>query len=79
MSKQRLTGWFDPDVKPAIPGVYEVKSRYGSPGPWYSYFDGKKFCYRDKGGPQAAAKNSWLETVAPESATWRGLAEDPSL
>lgn len=76
MSKQRLTEWFEPDVKPTLLGVYEVKSPYGSAGPWYSYFDGREFGYRERSA-EMAAKRAKDRTSLPGSATWRGLAEKP--
>lgn len=78
MRKQRFKKWFSPDVKPVMPGVYEVKSPYGSPGPWYSYFDGEKFGWRSR-IKEEASENKKYGTDLPKTATWRDLAEDPAL
>ena len=70
----KLTEWFGPDVKPTIPGVYEVEPDSGSP--WYSYWDGSRWGYITCSGVDHAFHS--CATGEYESMdSWRGLAEKP--
>lgn len=87
MSKQKLTDWFPAEVKPTIPGVYELA--YGNlelpipmPMPFH-YWTG---CYWANGAGKTVDEcqdrsrekkptESWATYM--KTAKWRGLAEDP--
>lgn len=73
----KLSIWFPHYVLPAHIGVYEVDDCDGLDGPWYAYWDGKKFGYRSWIGPDAAYSMRNDPTSCRETAQWRGLAEPP--
>jgi hypothetical protein len=67
----KLTPWFPPEIKPAYPGVYQVKQpRFV----WYRRWDGE---YWFSGGhtPEDAASSKCAITMNAHS--WRGLAKPP--
>jgi len=74
--KKRLTKWFGPDVKPTIPGVYDVKDvgqrhAYGA-----QYWNGHHWCRwgtdREDAAQSAKGGKSLFQRI-----NWRGLAEKP--
>jgi len=48
MKHAELTDFYPARILPYWYGVYEVFPELPSNSPWYAYWDGKKFCYRDK-------------------------------
>jgi hypothetical protein len=71
-----LTDWSQ-DL-PSVKGVFQTDD---SNGHAWSYWDGKKFCYRgfiDCGQtPNHAYDMRLIETALPEITKWRGLSEEP--
>ena len=67
----KLTPWFPADVKPAYPGVYQVKE----PGfVWYRRWDGERwYC----GGPTVDMAATVEMPYSFGGNPWRGLAEPP--
>ena len=76
--KPKLTPWFPAHVKPARVGVYEVDDQDGMIGPWYAYWNGRRFGWRSWKGPQEAYESRFDSIGLDERAIWRGLAEDPA-
>jgi hypothetical protein len=76
--KPKLTPWFPAHVVPVRIGVYEVDDEDGIDGPWYAYWDGRKFGFRCWKGPQEAFNYRYDKTYLSEFSKWRGLAEDPA-
>lgn len=75
MSKQTLTQWFTPEVKPARKGVYEVKCKFGWTG--YSQWDGYSWgtwSWRPEGCQDIELMYGASKF---QSVKWRGLAEKP--
>jgi hypothetical protein len=67
----KLTPWFPPEIKPAYPGVYQVK---GTGVVWYRRWDGECWYY----GSTTVYNAACGTTPYPfEINTWRGLAEPP--
>ena len=62
------TAWFDADMTPARPGVYERRAPAGP----YACWDGRR--WRDDAGSVAAAASS-AGASAIQRAAWRGLVE----
>lgn len=75
MSEQKLTPWFPPNVKPARPGVYEVRLRKASPGTCFAYFDGARWTWAFSSFRVAAVAR--VTDGAVQAKWWRGLAGDP--
>jgi hypothetical protein len=74
----KLTEYFSRHIQPSIIGVYQVDDEDGWPADeWYSFWDGKKFCYRGD-SPEVAFARRFERTDCGSSARWRGLASDPS-
>jgi hypothetical protein len=66
----KLTPWFPAHVKPAYPGVYEVKDPDLI---WYRKWDGKRWCLGSR-YPDCAANNGGMSM---KELPWRGLAKPP--
>lgn len=66
------TPFYPAHVLPCRIGVYEVMPQFGSPIPWYAYWDGEKFCFRSRSAKEAK-KNKDVPTYAGRYAIWRGL------
>lgn len=69
MRNNKMTGWFGSDVKPALPGVYEVEGRF------FSKWDGKDWFWGSFDLEAAAESSGVKEKVHYKK--WRGLAEKP--
>lgn len=82
-SSLNTTAWFPETITPIRRGVYEVrdgdKCCYGYWGGWFSYWDGKKFGWRDSAGPAYAYQNRDATTCLPPRCQWRGLAKQPTV
>lgn len=76
--KPKLTPWFPAHMPPEHKGVYEVEDSDEIEGPWYAYWDGKRFGYRYWKSPKSAEIHMDDKTCCPALAKWRGLAEDPA-
>lgn len=76
MSKEKLTPWFPGNVKPVRKGVYERDWLDGGPQ-WFSYWDGKNWCFGDETAEGAKYAANMLHTSAHTNFPWRGLAQDP--
>ena len=67
-NEPQRTAWFDADVAPACPGVYERRAPAGP----YACWDGRQ--WRDDAGSVAAAALR-EDASAVQRAAWRGLVE----
>lgn len=73
----KLSQWFGPETKPALPGVYQ--RNYGGKeqlGIVYSYFDGKQWGIFGW-TPQDAEFQKWAKSTY-NGFKWRGLASNPA-
>lgn len=69
----KVTEWFAQDVKPALPGVYEVLGLGGII--YFNKWDGKNWYW---GSRDIAIANSETSIKAQSNyREWRGLAEKP--
>lgn len=69
----KVTDWFRPDVKPTLPGVYEV---LGLGDIFYfSKWDGKNWHWGSRDIEEAGRETSIKEQH--DYRKWRGLAEKP--
>lgn len=78
--KRKFTDWFQPEVKPTIPGVYEIEL---VPYPFH-YWDGKQWLVDVEQSPREfrnfdpAKSEPMPETVKYiKTFRWRGLAANP--
>lgn len=77
MSKQKLTPWFPPDVKPVHHGVYQVRAPGDDENFDWSLFDGEWRCYCSTAENAAKeAGDTYVSYFAGED-EWRGLASNP--
>lgn len=67
-----LTDWIPCTPPPVRVGVYEVDDEDGFKGPWFAYWDGEKFGYRDF-SVQGAFDNRDKYTACAPRAKWRGV------
>lgn len=68
-----LTNWIPCTTPPVREGVYEVDDEDGIDGPWWAYWDGSRFGYREYASPQKAFNNRNLVTACAPRAKWRGV------
>ena len=74
MHKYNTTDWFDADVKPARPGVYQVKSELVNT--WFRYFDGVNW-YFGSGTPVGALRErDEFQEILENFWSWRGITND---
>ena len=76
MTKQTLTPWFPPDIKPVREGVYEIHSPDFS-GIWYSFWDNKNWGWVSRDKEFAVKRYISDPDVRHDAHTWRGLTEQP--
>lgn len=76
MSKEKLTPWFDVEVKPIHTGVYETYFNTDSPDPnfpGYSYWNGT--FWGNQWSTKSMAEKS--KGLGDQDKLWRGLAQKP--
>ncbi len=75
MSAGKMTGWFQPEVKPVRGGVYEVKIR-GDSRRTYCYWGGHRWGFFTS-TPEAAELlcNAFADGASQEK-IWRGFTEE---
>ena len=67
-----LTDFYPARILPYREGVYEVFPELPSNAHWYAYWDGDKFCFRDR-TIVGAFENRNRYTGAYRYAIWRGV------
>ena len=77
MSKQKLTPWFPPSVKPVWHGLYETEDSDLNGMRHYNLWDGERWYY----GNSDLDASGWDMEEWPKNAKslarWRGLAKEP--
>jgi len=71
-----FTEWFQGDVHPARPGIYE-RDYWGRTGSCYSFWNGEFWCC-GQGTVQAAAKMKHQRSCY-QHYKWRGLLKEPKV
>ena len=75
----KLTPWFKARVKPARPGVYEIRfpdDKFTNDSPAYAYWNGKCWGWASS-TPGFSAANQSSTFAAIQKKEWRGLAQEP--
>lgn len=70
----KLTTWYPVSIKPVRVGVYIVSNSAYDTLTWYSYWNGKAFCYWSCFGVDHAFKAREQNTPA-KATQWRGVAK----
>lgn len=76
----KLTPWFKARVKPARPGVYEIRfpdDVFSNDSPAYALWDGERWGWASATAKFAAANGAGCMSGATQKKEWRGLAEEP--
>ena len=79
MSKLKLTPWYQPDVLPARPGIYEVDYNAAASFEDYQYFDGKDWYYGSDNVEEAMAEYKYFADIRCHKSNprrWRGILKD---
>lgn len=74
----KVTPWFDGNVRPVYPGVYQRNYGYGGlkdPDIGYCLYDGKLWMVW---GNTAERASKYSRNCYMQSLPWRGLANDPA-